>query len=151
MTDRVLIIEGDPRLRRELTSALTEAGFVVADVSDILEANEIRELNPDIAIVDEVLPSGDGKGVCSLLYTVLNIPVILMGKESSGEAWMAAVQAGADFYFTKPSTHQELVARVKAILRRYKEAGLTLIEFWIIAAILCILVVVVIPKLLGWW
>jgi len=123
MTDRVLIIEGDPRLRRELASALTEGGFVVADVPDILKANEIRELNPDIAIVNEVLPSGDGKGVCSLLYTVFHIPVILLGKDSSGEAWMRAVQAGADFYFTKPPTHQELVARVTAILRRYKEAG----------------------------
>lgn len=149
MTDRVLIIEGDPRLRRELASALTEGGFVVADVPDILEANEIRELNPDIAIVDEVLPSGDGKGVCSLLYTVF-IPVILMGKESSGEAWMAAVEAGADFYFTKPASDQELVARVKAILRRYKETGLTLIQLLIIAAIFLILVLAVIPKL-GWW
>ncbi len=118
----ILIIEGEPNLRRELTSALTEAGFVVADVPDILKANEIREFNPDIAIVDEVLPSGDGKDACSQLHNVFRIPVILLGKDSSGEAWMRAVEAGADFYFTKPSNHQELVARVKAILRRYKEA-----------------------------
>ncbi len=118
----ILIIEGEPNLRRELTSALTEAGFVVADVPDILKANEIREFNPDIAIVDEVLPSGDGKDACSQLHNAFGIPVILLGKDSSGEAWMRAVEAGADFYFTKPSNHQELVARVKAILRRYKEA-----------------------------
>jgi len=149
--DRILIIEGELALRAKLTSALTKVGFVVADVPDILKANEIRELNPDIAIVDEVLPSGDGKDACSQLHNVFRIPVILMGKESSGEAWMAAVQAGADFYFTKPSHHRELVARVKAILRRYRQAGFTLIQFLIIAAILCTLVVVVIPKLLGWW
>ncbi len=122
MTDRILIIEGEPNLRGELTSALTEAGFVVADVPDILEANEIREFNPDIAIVDEVLPSGDGKEACSRLHNSFRTPVILLGKDSSGEAWMKAVEAGADFYFTKPSNYQEVVARVKAILRRYKEA-----------------------------
>jgi len=120
MTDRVLIIEGEPRLRRELASALTEGGFVVADVPDRLEANEIREINPDLAIVDEVLPSGDGKGLCSLLHH-RNIPVILLGKDSSGEACVRALEAGADFYFTKPPAHQKVVERVKAILRRYKE------------------------------
>jgi len=119
---RVLIIEGEPILRRELASNLTEAGFTVADVPDVLKADEIRELNPDIAIVDELLPSGHGKDACSQLHNVFGIPVILLGKDSSGEAWVRAVDAGADFYFTKPSHHQELVARVKAILRRYKEA-----------------------------
>lgn len=122
MIDRILIIEGEPRLRRELASALTEGGFVVADVPDILETNKIRELNPDIAIVDEVLPSGDGKGLCSKLHTVFNIPVILLSKDSSGEAWARSVEAGATFYLPKPPSHQELIARVKTILRRYKEA-----------------------------
>lgn len=123
MTDSIssiLIIEGEPALRARLTSALTEAGFEVADVPDYPEAlAKLDEFSPDMAIVDEVLPGGDGKYACSQLYRSFSIPVILMGKESSGEAWMAAVQAGADFYFTKPS-HRELVARVKAILRRYK-------------------------------
>jgi len=120
---RILIIEGEPNLRRELTSALTEAGFVVAGVPDYPEAvAKLDEFNPDIAIVDEVLPSGDGKDACSQLHNAFGIPVILLGKGSSGEAWMRAVEAGADFYFTKSSHHQELIARVKAILRRYKEA-----------------------------
>ena len=120
MTDRILIIEGEPKLRRALNSALTEAGFVVADAPDIPEANEIRELNTDIAIVDEVLPSGDGKDACSQLHNTFRIPVILLGKDSSGEACVRALEAGADFYFTKPPAHQEVVDRVKAILRRYK-------------------------------
>lgn len=110
-------------MREQLTSTLTETGFIVADVPDYSEALlKLDEFNPDIAIVDEVLPSGDGKDACSQLHNAFGIPVILLGKDSSGEAWMRAVEAGADCYFTKPSHHQELVARVKAILRRYKEA-----------------------------
>lgn len=122
----ILIIEGELNLRRELTSVLTKAGFDIADVPDYPEAlAKLDEFSPDIAIVDEVLPSGDGKQACSQLHNTFSIPVILMGKDSSGEAWMAAVEAGADFYFTKPSDHQELVARVKAILRRYKDYSIS--------------------------
>ena len=120
MIERILIIEGKPNLRAKLASALTKVGFIIADVPDYPEAlARLDEFSPDMAIVDEVLPGGDGKHACSQLHNAFSIPVILLGKESSGEAWMAAVEAGADFYFTKPS-HQELVARVKAILRRYK-------------------------------
>ena len=124
MTDSIsiLIIEGEPNLRGNLASALTEVGFTVADVRDYPEAlQKLDEFNPDIAIVDEALPSGDGKEVCHKLRNAFSIPVILLGKDSSGEAWKAAVEAGADFYFTNSFNRRVLAARVKAILRRYKD------------------------------
>ena len=123
MTDSIsiLIIEGEPNLRGNLASALTEVGFIVADVRDYPEALlKLDEFNPDIAIVDEALPSGDGKEVCYQLHSAFGIPVILLGKDSSGEAWKAAVEAGADFYFTNSFNRRVLAARVKAILRHYK-------------------------------
>jgi len=124
MTDRVLIIEGEPNLRRGLDSALTEAGFTVARVRDYPEAlPKLEEFKPGIAIVDEALPSGDGKFTCSQLRNAFDIPVILLGVGSGGEAWMRAVEAGADFYFEKPVNYREAVARVKSILRRYKEGA----------------------------
>ena len=117
----ILIIEGEPNLRGNLASALTEVGFTVADVRDYPEALlKLDDFKPDIAIVDEALPSGDGKEVCSRLRNVFSIPVILLGKDSSGEAWKAAVEAGADFYFTNSFNRRVLAARVKAILRGYK-------------------------------
>lgn len=127
MTDSInsiLIIEGKPTLRKELTSALTKAGFVVADVADYPEAlAKLYDFSPDMAIVDEVLPGGDGKYACSQLRNGFGIPVILLGKDSSGEAWVAAVEAGADSYLRKPLSYRELAARVRAILRRYKRAA----------------------------
>ena len=123
MTDRILIIEGEFSLGKELTSALTQASFIVADVPDYLEALlELDEFKPDIVIVDEVLPGGNGIEACSLLRNTFSIPVILLGEDSSDKAWMRAVEAGADLYLKKPFSYLELVARVKAILRRYKKA-----------------------------
>ena len=122
-TDRILIIEGELSLSKELTSALTEASFIVAGVADYPEALlKLDEFNPDMLIVDEVLPGGDGLEACSLLHNTFGIPVILLGEDSSGEAWMRAVEAGADFYLRKPFSYLELVARARAILRRYKKA-----------------------------
>ncbi len=74
-------------MREQLTSTLTETGFIVADVPDYSEALlKLDEFNPDIAIVDEVLPGGDGKDACPQLHNAFSIPVVLLGKDSTGEA-----------------------------------------------------------------
>jgi len=122
MTDSILIIEGEPALRRELASALSQAGFTIAGVSDYYEAYlRLDEVDPDMVIVDEVLPCGDGWDACHRLRNTFGIPVILLGKNPSGKAWMRAVEAGADLYLRKPFSYLELAARVKAILQRYKK------------------------------
>lgn len=124
MADSILIIEGEGTLRRNLTSTLTEAGFAVADVPDYPEAlSKLDEFKPDVAIMDEVLPSGDGMEACSQLHSTFGIPVILIGKGSSDEAWVRAVEAGAEFYLKKPLDYQILLARVKAILWWYGMEG----------------------------
>ena len=124
MTDSILIIEGEPNLRGELASALTEVGFTVVDVRDYPEALlKLDEFKPNMVIVDEVLPGGDGMEVCYQLHSTFGIPIVLLGEDSSDEMWERVMEAEADLYLIKPFSYRELAARVKAILRRYKAKG----------------------------
>jgi len=126
MTDSILIIGGEATLKSEITSALTESGFVVVGVPDYPEAPLILNgVKPDIVIMDEVLPSGDAMEACYQLHGTFGIPVILLGEDSSDEVWGRVMEAGADLYLLKLVRYRELVARVKAILRRYKARGNT--------------------------
>ncbi len=121
MTDSILIIEGEPTLRRELTSALSQASFVVADVPDYFEALlKLDEFKPNMVIMDKESVGIEGWTACSQLRQAHDVAIILMGKDSGGEAWTRAVEVGADFYLKKPFSYRELPARVKAILRRYR-------------------------------
>ena len=124
MTYSILIIESEPTLRIELTSALSEAGFAVSSVPDYPEALlKLDEFKPDIVIVDEVLAGGDGMEACYRLHSTFGLPVILLGEDSSDEVWGRVMEVEADLYLIKPFSYRELIARVKAILRRYKNAA----------------------------
>ncbi len=125
MTDRILIIEGEPFLSKALTSALEEADFSVAAVPDFPEALlKLPQFKPDLVIMDAVLPSGDGMDACYQLRNTLGVPVVLIGsEESSAEVWGRVLEAEADLYLVKPLRYWELVARVKAILRRCRRQG----------------------------
>ncbi len=120
MTGRILIIEGEPSLSKELTSALDKADFSVAAVPDFPDAlRKLADFKPDMVIMDAVLPSGDGMDACYQLRDILGVPVVLIGSEDpSAELWERVMEAEADLYLVKPLRYWELVARVKAILRR---------------------------------
>ncbi len=125
MTGRILIIEGEPSLRQELKSALDKADFSVAAVLDFPEAlRKLADFKPDLVIMDVVLPGGDGMDACYQLRNTLGVPVVLIGSEkSSAELWERVLEAEADLYLVKPLRYWELVARVKAILRRSVRKG----------------------------
>ena len=102
-----------------LTLALTEAFFRVTDASDYFEALwQMDESQQDLVILNLQLPSLDGWEVCSRIHWSFGVPVILLGNDKNDEAWIRAVQAGADFYLKEPFNCLELTARIKAILRR---------------------------------
>jgi len=122
MTGNILVIEGEPALREELTSVLTEAVFEVADVPDYFEALlKLDEFSPDLIILDEELPVVDGWEACHQLHQLLEVPIIVLGEDPSGYVWVRTVEVGADFYLRMPFSCRELTARVTAILRRYKK------------------------------
>jgi DNA-binding response OmpR family regulator len=121
MNYRILIIEHEPPLRKELVCAFREASFTVVDVSDYPEAFlRIEDFKPDIVVMEIGSPGRDGFVDCTRLRSTFRIPVVLLGKDSSVEMWGKVMEADADLYQTKPFQHVLLVARVKAILRRYK-------------------------------
>lgn len=116
----VLIIEGKPSLSKELTSALEEAGFVAVDAASFPEALvKLSRFKPDLVIMDAILPGSDGMDGYYRLRELLGIPIVLLGEDSSDEAWRKVMEADADLYLVKPVGRLELVARVKSILRRW--------------------------------
>jgi len=125
MADRILTIESEASLRETLIETFRKAGFAVADVCDYQEAQSAMvSFSPDLIIMDTILPDKDGFEACTELHTRLGIPIILVGQEGSRKAWPRAVESGADFYLIKPFVCDEaLVARVRAILRRYRKGG----------------------------
>ncbi len=120
MRDRILIIESESSLGEEMAPVLVKAGFSVARVPNYPETLLTLEVfKPDIIILDEAL--ADSMEACHQLHTTFGIPVILVGTDSSQEIWkMALLDAEADFYLRKPVSHAVLVARMRAILRRYR-------------------------------
>jgi len=115
----LLIIDKSGLTPEELsTSVLSEEGFEVAILPDHSEAlSRLSELKPDLIILGEGLAE-DSFRVCLQLRQAVNIPVLILGTISRSRGWVRAINAGADLYLTKPVSQAELVARMKAILRR---------------------------------
>lgn len=122
MSDSVLVVENELGIREEITSALSGAAFKVAEASDYFEALwKLDEFKPDLVVVNEKLPLVSGWKACYKLHWTFGIPVVLLGEDSRGEVWLEVLQAGADFYLRMPCSFCVLIARIKAILRRYRQ------------------------------
>jgi PleD family two-component response regulator len=116
---RVLIIENEPSLRKELVSVLSQAGFVVSAVSDYSQAlQRLYEFKVDLIIMESLLEDSDGFNTCRDFRNTFGIPVILLGSFADDAVWERVMQSDADHYEVKPYRYQALIARAKAILRR---------------------------------
>jgi len=121
---RILVCDDEPQILRALKVVLREAGFepVPAEtVEEALDAAAVRP--PDAAIVDLVLPDGDGVDVLRGLREWSQMPVIVLSAVGDEAAKVRALDAGADDYVTKPFGPRELVARLEAALRRVGEGA----------------------------
>jgi len=118
---KILIVEDEKILRETLAYNLTNQGFEVVTSGDGNEALEImRSDPPDLMILDIMLPGLDGFEVCRQARTRSNIPILMLTARDSEIDRVVGLEVGADDYMVKPFSMRELVARVKAMLRRGK-------------------------------
>ena len=119
MSRRVLVCDDEPQILRALRVVLREAGFDVVPAATAQEALDRAAVQPpDAAIVDLVLPDGDGVDVCRELREWSRMPILVLSAVGDEEEKVRALEAGADDYVVKPFSPRELVARLQAVLRR---------------------------------
>ena len=123
-TARILIVEDEANIRRFVGIALQDEGFQVFEADSVKRALiHASSRQPDLVIVDLGLPDGDGKQLISELRGWLAVPILVLSARDREEEKVAALDAGADDYLTKPFGVPELLARIRAQLRRHGQTG----------------------------
>jgi two-component system, OmpR family, KDP operon response regulator KdpE len=129
MPGRVLVIDDEPQITRVLRAALSAQGFDVRTANDPEEALRLfGEWPPDLVVTDLVMPGMSGVEVCRAIRKNSATPVLVLSVRDQERAKVEALDAGADDYVTKPFSIQELLARVRAHLRRAPERTTAAIE-----------------------
>jgi two-component system KDP operon response regulator KdpE len=118
-SERVLVCDDDPQIRRALRVVLAQAGYEVLLTSTGAEALDLVDsAGPHVAIVDLVLPDVHGITLCAQLRSKSPMPIIVLSALGEEAIKIQALESGADDYVTKPFGPGELVARIQAVLRR---------------------------------
>ncbi|GAA4403660.1 two-component system response regulator MtrA [Tsukamurella soli] len=122
MKSRILVIDDDPALAEMLTIVLRNEGFDSAVVGDGTAAlSAAREFRPDLVLLDLMLPGMNGIDVCRVLRADSSVPIIMLTAKSDTVDVVLGLESGADDYVIKPFKPKELVARVRARLRRTED------------------------------
>ncbi|MEW5988943.1 MAG: response regulator transcription factor [Chloroflexota bacterium] len=123
MSARVLVIEDEERIRHFLQRGLTYEGYRVDTAADGRAGLDMaRDNPPDLVLLDLMLPGIDGFEVCRRLRGVSDVPILMLTAKEAIEDRVAGLDAGADDYLVKPFDLGELLARVRALLRRAQPA-----------------------------
>jgi DNA-binding response OmpR family regulator len=119
MAETILVVEDEPSLQEPLVYNLEKQGYSVEAAGDGLLAIEIaRRMIPDLIILDIMLPGLDGFEVCKILRKEMTVPILMLTARDDEIDRVVGLEVGADDYLTKPFSMRELMARVKAQLRR---------------------------------
>ena len=119
MPDTILVVEDEPALRDTLVYNLKKDGFTVEAVGDGRSAlDSARRLNPSLIVLDIMLPELDGFEVARILRKEMSTPILMLTARDDEIDRVVGLEVGADDYLTKPFSMRELMARVKAQLRR---------------------------------
>ncbi|MEK7847405.1 MAG: response regulator transcription factor [Chloroflexota bacterium] len=119
MGSRILVVEDEPALLEALRYNFSREGYQVTTARDGLEAlDRARQDRPDAIILDLMLPKLDGLEVCRILRREMTVPILMLTARTEEVDKVVGLELGADDYVTKPFSLRELMARVKALLRR---------------------------------
>ncbi|WP_343411355.1 response regulator transcription factor [Candidatus Amarolinea dominans] len=119
MNRTILVVDDDKKIVQLVSLYLRKEGYRVLPAFDGQEALEIaRSQQPDLIVLDLFLPELDGTDVCRLLRADSRVPIIMLTARATDEDKLLGLDLGADDYLTKPFSPRELVARVRAVLRR---------------------------------
>jgi two-component system response regulator RegX3 len=115
----ILVVEDEESYQDALNVGLTVEGFVVVGATNIAQARELMSsAKPDIVLLDVMLPDGSGIDYCRELYDSTRTPVIMVSARTSEVDVVLGLEIGAADYVTKPYRLRELIARIRAVLRR---------------------------------
>jgi DNA-binding response OmpR family regulator len=115
----VLVVEDEPAIVEPLVEALRREGFATHTAGTVAGAlDEARRLEPDLVLLDLMLPDGSGLDVCRELRQTSQVPIIMLTARRDETDRVLGLELGADDYVTKPFSAREVVARIRAVLRR---------------------------------
>ena len=121
MAEKILVVDDEISLQETLTYNLKKQGYVVETTGNGTEAIELARKNkPDLIILDVMLPGLDGFEVCRILRKEMSTPVLMLTARDDEIDRVVGLEVGADDYLAKPFSMRELIARVKAMLRRIR-------------------------------
>ena len=121
MADKILVVDDEPKIVRQARDYLERSGFCVVAAGDGRTALAVaRGERPDLIVLDLNLPQIDGLDVCRALRRESDVPIIMLTARVEETDRLIGLELGADDYVTKPFSPRELVARVRAVLRRVK-------------------------------
>jgi two-component system response regulator MprA len=130
MKEKILIIEDDHAIVKLLQRGLIHEGFDVAIAMDgFAGMRAVRDEKPDLVILDWMLPKMDGLAVCQDIREFGTIPILMLTAKDTVRNRIEGLDSGADDYMVKPFDLNELLARVRALLRRTKQERVTVLEF----------------------
>jgi len=122
--NRILVVDDEEQILRALRRALAARGYEVLTAADGQDAlAEVEAFAPHLVVLDLNLPDIDGLEVCRRIRTWSQVPILILSVREDEPGMVQALDLGADDYLTKPFGIEELLARVRALLRRSRDEG----------------------------
>ena len=119
MSQKILVVDDDLEILEMLYDALNDEGYLVYKASNSFEARSQLKVNPDLMILDVMMPGQDGFEFCKEIRSVVSCPIIFLTAKVSESDLIQGFAIGGDDYLTKPFSISELMARVNSLVRRY--------------------------------